>query len=81
MGQGPCFLMARPQSPAHLNASRFGECLAHTLVVPHTGRAPCHPPRKSCTRSFPFRMSRMKSLTGCKVVVRIEESMTVITQA
>lgn len=39
------------------------------------------PTPQSCTRSIPLHMSRMKSLTGCKVVVRIEESMTVITQA
>ena len=39
------------------------------------------PAPQSCTRSIPLHMSRMKSLIGCKVVVRIEESMTVITQA
>ena len=39
------------------------------------------PAPQSSTRSVPLHMSRMKSLIGCKVVVRIEESMTVITQA
>ena len=39
------------------------------------------PAPQSCTRFIQLHMSRMKSLIGCKVVVRIEEGMTVITQA
>ena len=39
------------------------------------------PAPQFCTRSTPLHMSRMKSLIDCKVVVRIEECMTVITQA
>ncbi len=36
------------------------------------------PAPQSCTRSAPLLISRMKSLGGCKVVVRIEEGMTVV---
>ena len=39
------------------------------------------PVLQSSTRSIPLHTSRMKSLIGCKVVVRIEECMTVIPQA
>ena len=35
--------------------------------------------RSSCPRFYPLHMSWWKSLISCHVVVRVEESMTVIT--
>ncbi|MBQ9364128.1 MAG: hypothetical protein IJT97_12060 [Bacteroidaceae bacterium] len=76
-------LLARPRTPAHLNThtATLEAVTSRVIRVRQTGRAPWHPAPQSCTRCAPLHMSRMKSLIGCKVVVRIEESMTVVTQA
>ena len=75
--------MARPHSPAHLNAHGCNtggksppELFAFPIQDVH------HATRPAILHSLhSVHMSRMKSLIGCKVVVRIEECMTVITQA